>query len=445
MSHRLIRFFMAFAVVASCTEGNAPGTESAPATTDASTSATDTTLVASDGSIVSEFAGAEWFAGTVPGAGTAADKSLAPIVVGMINQENSPVGSFPEMRAAVQAAVGWINAELGGVNGRPIELVPCITSFSVEQSQACAQELVQKGAVAVISGIDITANGSLPILEQNGIPLISALPTTLAELRNEKVVSFSGSITGAYVAFISHAAAQGATKVAIAYGQFESFEVPAKEYGAKVAEKLGLKTTLVPFALGTTDYLPVIQAAIDSGAEAVIVAAADTACVPVITTTFDLGYTGQVYSVGACAAREIVAEIPDEIQARIIFNSEGPPTSETIEGNLFLAATERYVDEPAGGSGTVSFRAMMNLWAALVAVDSAGSPITPDAISEQLLSAVDAPSFWGHPYTCDRRQVPGFPALCSPQQTLFKVLDDVGGVTSIVDEWIDVPSYVADL
>jgi branched-chain amino acid transport system substrate-binding protein len=33
--------------------------------------------------------------------------------------------------------------------------------------------------------------------------------------------------------------------------------------------------------------------------------------------------------------------------------------------------------------------------------------------------AVDRPSFWGHPYTCDGNRVPGLPALCAPEQGLF--------------------------
>ena len=47
----------------------------------------------------------------------------------------------------------------------------------------------------------------------------------------------------------------------------------------------------------------------------------------------------------------------------------------------------------------------------------------------------DAPSFMGHPYTCDGKQFPGLPAACSPQQVIVQMkdgaLDQVGG-------WIDV-------
>jgi branched-chain amino acid transport system substrate-binding protein len=432
---------IAVALAASCTEPDPSAGTATPATAPATSLPTP-----SDGSIVSEFAGEPWFAGTVPASATPADASLPPVVIGMINQENTAVGSFPEVRASTQAAANWINAELGGVNGRPIELRTCITSFSPEQSAACAQQFVEAGAVAVISGIDISSGASVPVLEQNGIPMISALPTTLSELRGTTSVSFSGSITGAYVAFTADAAASGAKSIALAYGEFESFAIPATDYAAPVGEQLGMDITLVPFPVVTADFAPILKTIVDSGADAAAVGAADAACIPIITGLRDLGYEGRIYMVGACAAEQIITQIPDDVQAEIIFNSEGPPMAGVgggnVEGQLFAAVTERYVDEPAGGAGTVSMRAMMNLWQAMNAIEG---DITPASVLEELRSGTDVPSFWGHPYTCDGKQVPGMPSMCSPQQTLFRLPDDVGTVVAVTDDWVDVPGLVAGL
>jgi branched-chain amino acid transport system substrate-binding protein len=457
LRRQLLAVVTALAVAGACTEGPIPGSaDTATTTTQARAESTvvdadvtttssgglpSTTAVADDGSVVAAHAGRAWAFGVVPALATPADSSADPIVVGVINQENTPIGSFPEIRRAMEAATAWINAELGGAGGRPIRLETCITSFSVEQSQACAQQMVQAGAVAVLSGIDITATGSLPVLEQNGIPLVSSLPTTLAELRSANVFSFSGSITGAYVAFVADAHAKGARSIAIAYGDFESFSVPATDYAARVAESLGMTVTLIPFPITTTDFLPIVTTAINSGADAITVAAADSACLPLMTSIHDLGYEGRAYIVGACAAAEIIAQVPDEVQAPIIFNSEGTFDAST-DGDLFVAVTDRYADAAAGGAGTIGFRAAMNLWAVLDRIDGV---ITPESIAAELRAGKDAPSFWGHPYTCDGQQVPGFPALCSPQATLFRLPDDVGAVVQESDGWIDVPALVAGL
>jgi len=405
---------------------------------DDTASGTDATTAPSDGSVVSMFAGQDWFAGTIPDRATAADDSAEPIRITMINQENSPAGSFPELRSAAQAAVAFVNAELGGVNGRPIRLEPCITDFSVERSQACAQEAARSGAVVVTSGIDVGANASLPVLEQNGLPLVGGVPATLAEMRSGIATFFSGGVTGAYMAFAEHAAREGRTKIAFAYGEFESFEVPVKEYGVPVAESLGLETELIPFPLIGADMLPVLTAAVDTGADAIVVGAADTACVPTMTTLPQLDFEGQLYLTGACAAPEILAQVPDDIQAQVIFNSEGG-ADQDAESSLFDAAIERYAAEPAGGAGTVTFRSTMNLWNLLTSLDT----VDAASVAEALATSVDVPSFWGHPYTCAEEQVTGMPSLCAPQQQLLRFLDDGGDPPEDASGgWIDVSTLL---
>jgi branched-chain amino acid transport system substrate-binding protein len=461
MKRSIIVVFACSALVAACTEsdseptgagtdtaaprsevvadsGPAPTASASSGTAASSTDATADTA-ASDGSVVSEFAGEEWFVGEVPATATAADPNAEPIVITMINQENSPAGSFPELRAASQAAVMWINTELGGVNGRPIQLDVCVTEFSVERSQECAQQAVESGSVAMTSGIDIGANASIPILEANGLPLVGGIPATLAEMRSPGAAFFSGGITGAYAAYLDDAASKGATKVAIAYGEFESFEVPVKDYAVPLAQKLGLETVLIPFPIIGADMLPVLTSAVDSGADAIIVAAADSACVPSMTTIDELGFEGELYLSGACAADEIIAQVPDEVQAKAIFNTEGPNEG-TVEGSLFQAVIDRYATEPAGGAGTVSFRSTMNLWSLLLGLDT----VDAASLGAALKSSVDQPSFWGHPFTCDGKQIPGMPSLCAPQQQLFSIPVDGGAAEARSDGWIDVPALLAN-
>src|SRR5437868_3006414 len=87
-----------------------------------------------------------------------------PIVVGLLNQEDAPVGSFPDLRRGAEAAVKHVNADLGGVGGRPIRLESCATRGTAESSQACATEVLDAHPVAVIGGVDLGSAASLPVL-----------------------------------------------------------------------------------------------------------------------------------------------------------------------------------------------------------------------------------------------------------------------------------------
>ena len=384
--------------------------------------------------IVGRHGGQEWFLGTLPTEPAAADDSLEPIRIGMINQEDTPIGSFPELRYAADAAVNWINTELGGVDGRPLELIPCITQFSVEKSQSCAQQLVQAGVVALVGGIDVMSQGALPILEQNGIPVVGGIPAGLAEQRSPIAFSFSGGVAGGLAAFMQHAADNGAERAMIAFGEYDAFEVAA-DYGSAVGEHLGLDVRTVKFNLVAPDFLPVLNQAIEFGADAVVIAAADSACVSVMETFRELEIDGQLYLVGACATEQII-DAADGAHTGVVFNGEGPPNAADVEGTIYDEATDDYNEGPAKGAGTVGFRGMMNLYGVLT--DLGGDNITSAAIIDSLRASADRESFWGHPYTCDGNQVPGLQALCAPQQTLFVM--SVPGQVEFVTGWIDTPA-----
>jgi len=394
-----------------------------------------TELVASSGSassVVAEHSGERWFLGRVPRRARAADPALTPIRIGMINQEDTPLGSYPQVRAAVEAGVAWVNAELGGVDGHPIELHTCITRFDAEQSRTCAVQLRDAGVEAMVGGVDVTSTGSFPVIEQSGLVSIGGIPATLDEQRSADAFYFSGGDAGALAGFMAHAARHKAARVAVLYGQeVESFRVAANDYGAVVGRSLGLQVDVVPYPIFTTDFRPILEPLAASGVDAIMVLAATTACVPVMEAAATLQPKVPLFLTGACAADEIV-EAAGSAANGVVFNAEGPVDGANVDAALYRDVVARYATEPAGGAGTVGFRGFMNLYALLreVGADRASSP----ALAERARAAVDHPSFWGHPYTCDGRQVPGMPALCAPQQILFERAP--GGGYRSVSGWI---------
>ncbi len=393
-----------------------------------------------DDSVVSRYAGQQMSFGTVPDTATAAGTD-DPIKIGMINQENTPLGSFPELRLGAEAAVAWINAELGGVGGRPIELHSCITTFSPEKSRACAQDLVEADVVAVTPGIDITSNGSIPVLEENQIPYVGGIPINFDEMRSPISFQFSGGIPGAFTAFAYDAATRlHAKKVAVAYGDFASIKAAGVDYGIGTLRKLGVTDVAdIPFPITTTDFLPVLTKANEGNPDAIFLGAADTACAPAMKTAHELGITATIYLVGSCASPTIADQIgADAVDGRI-FNIEGPNGADDPESDIYFDAVARYGDPQlsAATAATVSFRGVMNLYAALVELGP--DDISRESILGHLRAAKDHPSFTGHPYTCDGQQMPDLPSLCAPQQILVQRQGDT--IVPVTD-WIDVPGLV---
>ncbi|MDP1807365.1 MAG: ABC transporter substrate-binding protein, partial [Acidimicrobiales bacterium] len=124
------------------------------------------------------------------------DQADNAVVLGMINQEDAPIGSFPEAREAAQAAVAHVNDDLGGVNGRPLRLEVCRTNGSPESSAACANSLLEKKPVAVLGGVDLGAAASLPVFEKAGIPYIGGTPALGEELTSGAAWMLAGGVVG---------------------------------------------------------------------------------------------------------------------------------------------------------------------------------------------------------------------------------------------------------
>ena len=128
-----------------------------------------------------------------------------------------------------------------------------------------------------------------------------------------------------------------------------------------------------------------------------------------------------------------------------IFNIEGrlnQRVDDSADTEIYHAVVEEYGpdDLNSAGAATVSFRSAMNLWAAL---EQVGADATPDAVVEWFRATDGQENFDGHPYTCDGEQMPGLPALCSPQQVLVELIGPKE-FAEVSDGWIDVAELLSE-
>lgn len=435
---------MVLGVSASCSE---PESTSASTTTALPTSNDSVEPGVGDGvTVTSRFTGAPWFDGTVPEP-RAADASAAPVKIGFTNVDSGPIGALPELHAAADAAVALINTELGGVGGRPIELVPCILSnpLSADEAQACGRQFAAADVVAVLGGIGLSNGALIDVLEQNGIPFIGGIPLNSPEMTNPLSFQFSGGSPGAFVAFAQDAVErQGAKKVAVLFAEYPAIQDAALNYGAAVAENLGAEVVEVPFPMVSQDYSAAAQKAAESNPDAIFVGAADLACAPIMQALSDLDTTAQVYMVGACADAKQIDKVGVDNVVGYRFNVEGriDQSDKLADTELYTLAMEKYAPGTNSRSAaTVGFRSAMNLWAVL---NRLGPDATSEKVIEAFASARNAPSFDGHPYSCGGTLIPALPAMCAPQEVIAE-LRGPSQFEEASEGWIDVPAVLQRL
>ena len=110
----------------------------------------------------------------VGGTAGPANSSLPPVYIGYVNQQGGPTAVGLLATAGAQMAVKYANAELGGMDGHPIQLVTCFIASAEEEGTTCAQkfladtkiDVVNMGGVAIgVQSFFSTLHGSLPVID----------------------------------------------------------------------------------------------------------------------------------------------------------------------------------------------------------------------------------------------------------------------------------------
>lgn len=402
--------------------------------------------VAGDGSVVSRFAGHEWMFGTVPAKAHAAEKDGDPIKVGLINTDSGPVAAMPELHQATIAAIEFINAELGGVDGRPLELVACATDMAPETAERCAQQMIDEQVVAVLGGMVVLTGRSIELLAQNDIAWVGGIPIDPTVTDSPNSFQFSGGMAGAFVAFAHDAAVKHKVdRAAVIFADYGPISDAARTFGIDVLKRHGVsEVTEVSFPMMSTDLLTAAQKAMDSKPQALLVGAAGTGCPAIMDALHALDVQVPVYMVGSCADAKALEQVGLEAAAGTIFAVEtrvDQSDNPSVDTEIYAAAVEKYGPHGlnAAGAGTVEFRSLMNLYDALVEL---GPEATSAQVVEFFQNAVKRPSFDGHHYTCDGKQITGLQSMCAPQEVLIQIHED-GSFTEVSDGWVDVPSILA--
>jgi len=124
-----------------------------------------------------------------------ADAKLSPITIGVVNGQGGPV-SFPENTAGAQAAVKYVNAELGGVEKHPVKIVTCFI-VTAEDGQKCGTEMVNNDDVQVILfGASTVGNSEFLGVVGGKKPVLINVGLTDADLTSTAASTLNAGIVG---------------------------------------------------------------------------------------------------------------------------------------------------------------------------------------------------------------------------------------------------------
>jgi branched-chain amino acid transport system substrate-binding protein len=124
--------------------------------------------------------------------GTAGTASGDPVRIGYANAE----AVVPESTVGVEAAVEYVNAELGGIRGRPVELVECEINTPEDGARCGAQFANDDSIVMVLTGAIVFGNGEFYTALSGKKPVLIGTGGTIEDFTTTAGVSYTAGATG---------------------------------------------------------------------------------------------------------------------------------------------------------------------------------------------------------------------------------------------------------
>src|SRR3954452_15746810 len=354
------------------------------------------------------------------------------IVIGLINTEDAPVGSFPDLRRGALVAAHLVNDTFGGVGHRPIEVVPCVTNGTPESSQSCANKLLARHPVAVIGGVDLGAAASLPVLQSAKVPYVGGTPVTTDALTSDGSFMFAGGTATEVLGEVGYATdTLHASRMAAVYVDVPGLLSTAVGLLNNIVRKKGVTSfKVVPVQSDAPDMVPALSSAAGSHPQAVLAVFPGQSCTRVIEGVSSIGLKARMLYPSLCAGEQLLSAAGSASEASVVASAYRPYTDTADpEVKVYRSALSRY-DHGAKPSllSEAGFSVVMNLRQLLT--EAVVTP-TPGSLDKALRATKNHPNFLAAPMTCDGKQIPLLRSLCNTKVQISVVhngtLQPVGG------------------
>jgi len=333
------------------------------------------------------------------------------VTVGFVSDGAAGADAAAAEIAAAQAATRYVNEHLGGIAGHPIDLVLCATGTTASGANACADQMIAKGAVAVVH--NIVPNGT----------------TIMANLAGAKIATFG--FGGAADHILTNAIGGGAVpiKQAIDQGVKSAGVVVTNGFIRSLLEPwfktAGITSDYAIVQGESTDIVSVLQPMLAKSPAQVDLFVDSALCFKTLAAVKSLGYTGTIYVIPNCVDPSGGTRVPGGLAGvKEIANYSTDPNDPEVK--LYNAVIAAYANgtNPDSLYAAQGYGAMLGLRRGLN--DLAGD-VTASSVGDALhtMTPQPHPLIGGATFQCSGTLVPGASSPCTTA-ILVATLDDQG-------------------
>jgi len=370
-----------------------------------------------------------------------ADKSLPPVYIGYVNQQGGPTAVGLLATAGAQMAVKYANAELGGVDGHPVQLVTCFIASAEEEGTTCAQKFLADKKIHVVDlgGVAIGVQSFYSTLH-GALPVIDGVAATPIDTTQPNAVILFGDAThilppfGTYAKDVLHA-----KTAALVYPSDNAGIAIGAAAIKQGLEAAGVTVKSVGYSESTTDLTSVLTAAGAQTADMVIPYSDTAGCVNLAKSLTALGITDpkKIVSAPLCLNGQVISGLGDWPHWTYAIASSlfGDPTDPGMAAYEKVAATYSTPADAPDPWNIVNFGQLLTTIKIMNEVGYAS--LSPSAILAKA-KAFTGPQALGAPsLACGKYS--SAPAVCNDRIQLFEY---TGGVTKGRPNWVKMSGWI---
>ncbi|KUP97917.1 ABC transporter substrate-binding protein [Thermobifida cellulosilytica] len=361
-----------------------------------------------------------------------------PIKLGSILTITHPGWDNSAVQTVNEAWAAYINEELGGVDGRPVEVESCDDHGDPAKTSQCLNNLLDSGVVALVNNSSLAFGANaLPAMEQAGVANIGGWPVSADEYVSSHNFPTTPGASGTYPSLAVYFAATGAEKLAVAYTNTPS----GQEVGASLKElwqELGGKDYyMTEFDPTAADFTPMVSKIAAEKPDAVILAVGEGAAARMFQAARNVGLDVPLGASSTAATPAVFDAAGDSVEGAFFAFAAVPADHDSEDAETYRTVLgERAPDLDLTGQTAVAASSMQYAYDLLSSIEG---EITRESVLEQLRKGEPWEGFLTHP--TDPANAPeGMPQISNPY-ALIQVYQDG---TLVSAPKIDNPGDLAD-
>jgi branched-chain amino acid transport system substrate-binding protein len=373
----------------------------------------------------------------VGGKAGAADASQTPITVGWVNAQGG-ANEIPEATFAAQAAVKYVNAELGGIGGHPLALKTCFIASAEEEGQKCGQQLLNDSKVSmIVFGAVVTGNQALESTVDGKKPIMVGVSAAPSDSTAKNAYLLYGDQTHVLGPWGTYARDVVKAKTAAVVYPSQAGANTAAAAAKKGLEDAGITVKSVGYDPQATDLLGPLTAAGGQSADVVVPMTDAAGCVNLAKALKQIGSSKPVVSNPLCLSPQVAQGLGDLPVGWVFGIAQILPSDPTApDAKMYQTTSTKYGLKKADTGNPFAALGWDEILISAKLMNSVGADkISPDTMSAAL-KGFKGPLIMGAP-TVQCGKYAEAPAVCNDQTKFYKY--NGKGQFQSVSEWLQPP------